>query len=533
MTGAHRQPGLRGRLTERQALDRLLEGARAGRSGVLVIRGEAGVGKTALLHHAAGQATGFRIVQVAGVESEMELPFAGLHQLCAPLLAHLTALPPPQQEALGVAFGLASGAAPDRFLVGLAALTLLAEVAEAQPLLCVVDDLQWLDEASAKVLGFVARRLLAEHVAIVFAVREPSEHTPLGGLQELRVQGLDHEHASALLATAVPGRLDEHVRERIIAETRGNPLALLELPRGMSAAELAGGFGRPGPVVVEDNFQRRMDGLPPDTRRLLQLAAADPVGEPLLVGRAAEHLGIDRDAATAAADAGLLEIGAQVRFRHPSVRSAAYRSATPEERHAVHAALADATDPRLDPDRRAWHRAQATTAPNEQVADELERSADRAMARGGIASAAAFLENAATLPPDPASRASRLLAAARAKRDAGALDAALALLFAIETGPVTAHQAAEIEELRGEIAFDQRRAGEAARLLISAARRFDSLDATRARTTHLKALSAAMWAGPSPLLEAARAARAAPPEELLDALTTFLAPDRAGAMAAA
>ena len=514
MAATQRPPAFRGRSSECQALDRLLADARGSRSGVLVIRGEAGIGKTALMRYAADRASGFRVAQIAGVESEMELPFAGLHQLCAPLLARLDALPGPQQEALRVALGVASGAAPDRFLVGLATLSLLAEVAEEQPLLCLVDDLQWLDGASGQVLGFVARRLLAEPVAIVFAVREPTDERGLSGLPELRLEGLDHEDARALLATVVPGRVDDRVRERIIAETRGNPLALVELPRGMSAAELAGGFGGPGRMTgssIEDAFQRlRLAPLPADTRRLVQLAAADPIGEPLLVWRAAAQLGVDADAAAAAVDAGLLEIGAQVRFRHPCMRSAAYRSASPEERHELHAALAGATDPQVDPDRRAWHLAQATPGPDEQVAEELERSADRALARGGIPAAAAFLETAAMLTPEPARRARRLLAAARAKRDAGALDAALELLVAVEAGPVSALEAAEVELLRGEIAFDQRRIGQAAQLLVSAARRLDSLDAGLARTTHLKALGAAMWAGPGGLSAAAEAARAAP-----------------------
>jgi hypothetical protein len=392
MAAQQRPPAFRGRSREREALDRLLEAARGGSSGVLVIRGEAGVGKTALMRYAADRASGFLVVQIAGVESEMELPFAGLHQLCVPLLGRLGALPQPQQDALRVALGLASGPPPDRFLVGLATLSLLAEVAEAQPLLCLVDDLQWLDGASAQVLGFVARRLLAEPVAIVFAVREPTEERQLTGLPALSLEGLDHEDASALLATVVAGRLDERVRERIIAETHGNPLALLELPRAMSAAELAGGFGRPGtltPAVLDAGFRRRLDALPADTRRLLGLAAADPVGEPLLVWRAAERLGIDPEAVGPAVDAGLFEIGAQVRFRHPLMRSAVYRSASREERHALHAALADAMEPQLDPGRRAWHRAQATPKPDEQVAEELERSAGRALARGGIAAAAA------------------------------------------------------------------------------------------------------------------------------------------------
>jgi DNA-binding CsgD family transcriptional regulator/tetratricopeptide (TPR) repeat protein len=525
---AQRPPPFRGRSNESELLDRLIGDARTGSSGVLVIRGEAGVGKTALMRHAAERATGFRVAQISGVESEGELPFAGLHQLCAPFLDRIEALPGPQQDAMRVALGLCSGAAPDRFLVGLAALTLLAAVADEQPLLCLVDDLQWLDDATANVLGFVARRLLAERIALVLGVREPSDEPPAAGLPELRLEGLGHEAARALLAEVVPGRLDERVAERIVAETHGNPLALLELPRGMSAAELAAGFGRPGPVTgaIEEHYRRRLDALPPHSRRLLQVAAADSVGEPLLVWRAAERLGIGRDAATPPADAGLFEIGALVRFAHPSVRSAAYRSAAPDDRRAVHAALAEATDPRLDPDRRAWHRAQATPAPDEEVAEELEHSAGRALARGGLAAAGAFLESAAMLTPEPDRRARRLLAAARAKRDAGALDAALELLTAAESGPVDALRAAEIQELRGDIAFDQRRIGEAARLLVGAARRFDALDAGQARTTHLKALGAATWAGSDGLLEAARAARDAPPgpdppraaDALLDAL---------------
>jgi DNA-binding CsgD family transcriptional regulator len=529
MAAEQRPPAFRGRSRERQALDRLLEAVRAGRTSVLVIRGEAGVGKTALMQYAAGEASGFRIAQLSGVESEMELPFAGLHQLCAPLLGHLEELPGPQQDALRVALGLASGDAPDRFLVALATLSLLAEVAEAQPLLCLIDDVQWLDGASRQVLGFVARRLLAEPIALVLGVREPSDERQSAGLPELRLEGLGHEDARALLATVVPGRLDERVRDRIIAETHGNPLALLELPRGMSAAELAGGFGGAGPVTLsglEDGFRRRLEQLPADTQRLLRLAAADPVGEPLLVWRAAERLGIDPRAATPAVDAGLFEVGAQLRFRHPSVRSAAYGSASPDERGALHAALADATDPQLDPDRRAWHRAQATPGPDEQVADELERSAGRALARGGIAAAAAFLDAAAMLSPDPARRARRLLAAARAKRDAGELDAALELLAAVEAGVVDALQAAQIEQLRGEIAFDQRRLGEATRLLVGAARRFEPLDVELARVTHLEALGAAMWAGGG-LVEAAEAARAAPsgpdPPTTVDVLLDALA----------
>jgi DNA-binding CsgD family transcriptional regulator/tetratricopeptide (TPR) repeat protein len=515
------QPVFRGRSSESELLTRLLDDARGGRSAVLVIRGEAGVGKTALMRHAIDGATGFRVAQVSGVESERELPFAGLHQLTAPFLDRIDALPAPQQDALRVALGLCPGAAPDRFRVGLAALTLLAEVAEDQPLLCLVDDMQWLDEATGQALGFLARRLLAEPIAIVFGIREPSDEREVVGLPELRLEGLGRDDARALLGESIPGRLDEHVADRIVAETGGNPLALLELPRGMSAAELAGGFAVAGPVGVgvsgsiEDGFRLRLDALPADTRRLLQLAAADAVGEPLLVWRAAERLGIDPDAATPAVDADLFEIGTRVRFRHPLVRSAAYRSASPAERHALHAALAEATDAEAHADRRAWHRARAAAGPDEDVAAELERSALRAQARGGLAAAAAFLESAATLTPDPADRVCRLLAAARAQRDAGALDEALDLLTAAEAGPTSALQAAEAEHLRGRVAFDRLRVGDAARGLVGAAKRLEPLDPATARATHLEALGAAIWAGhaagPGALTEAAEAARAAPP----------------------
>ena len=545
---AQRPPEFRGRSNESELLDRLLEDARGARSGVLVIRGEAGMGKTALMRHAAERAAGFRVAQVSGVESERELPFAGLHQLGAPFLDRIDALPAPQQAALRVALGLCPGAAPDRFLVGLAALTLLAEVAEEQPLLCLVDDFQWLDEATEQVLGFVARRLLAEPVAIVFGIREPSDEREVAGLPELRLEGLDHDEARALLAEVTPGRLDERVAERIVAETGGNPLALLELPRGMSAAELAGGFAVPGPVrlsgSIEDRFRLRLDALPADTRRLLQLAAADPVGDPLLVWRAAGQLGIHPEAATPAVDADLFEMGARVRFRHPLVRSAAYRSASPAERHALHAALAEATDGEIHPDRRAWHRAQAAAGPHEDVAAELERSAARAEARGGMAAAAAFLESAATLTPDPSVRVRRLLAAARAQRDAGALEAALELLTAANAGPMSALQAAEVEHLRGRVAFDQRRVGDAARRLVGAARRLEPLDPALARTTHLEAVGAAIWAGhlcsSIAMAEVAEAARAAPPapdppgaaDVVLDALATRLTEGYAAAVPA-
>jgi DNA-binding CsgD family transcriptional regulator len=515
---ARRSPVLLGRATEREALDGLLENVRGGQSAVLVIRGEAGVGKTALLHHCARQASGFRVARVAGVQSEMELPFAGLHQLCAPMLGGLRALPEPQQAALGVALGLSSGAAPDRFLVALAALSLLAEVAAERPLLCLVDDAQWLDAASGQVLGFVARRLLAESVAIVFAVREPTGERELVGLPELALGGLPDEDARALLATVIPGRLEKRVRDRLVAETRGNPLAILELPRALAATDLPVGFELEGahalPGRIEESFLRRLDSLPEEARMLLLIAAAEPVDDPLLVWRAAQQLGIGLSATTADATEGLLAIGERVRFRHPLVRSAVYRSATPQERRGVHLALAEATDPQVDPDRRAWHLAQASTAPDERVALELERSAARAQARGGLGAAAAFLGRAATLSPDPSRRAARLLAAAGANRDAGALDAGLRLLGAVDSEALDELGRARVEMLHGQIAFDQSRVEEAARHLAGAARRLEPVAAGLARKTHLEALGAAMWQGdgdgPSGMRAVAQAALRAP-----------------------
>jgi hypothetical protein len=375
---------LRGRRRECEVLDRLLEAVRAGESRVLVVRGEPGVGKSALLEYVVGRASGFRVARAAGVQSEMELAFAGLEQLCAPMLDHLERLQAPQQDALSTAFGLTAGAAPDRFLVGLAVLGLLSEVADEQPLLCVVDDAQWLDQTSAQALAFVARRLQAESVALVFAVRGPGEE--LSGLPGLPVHGLGDADARAVLGSVLPGPLDERVRDRIVAETRGNPLALLELPRGLAPEELAGGFGLPRPQAlsgrIEDSYTRRLALLQARTQRLLLLAAAEPLGDPLLLWRAADRLGIGVEAADAAEAEGLLELGTRVTFRHPLVRSAVYRAASPHQRREVHRALAEATDAAVDPDRRAWHRAHAASGPDEAVAAELERSAGRAQARG-------------------------------------------------------------------------------------------------------------------------------------------------------
>ena len=506
---------LLGRRTECEALERLLDDVRAGRSGALVIRGEPGVGKTALLQFALESGSDLRVARAVGVESEMELAYAALHQLCAPMLDRLEGLPAPQRDALRTVFGLTAGGAPDRFLVGLAALGLLSEVAEEQPLLCVVDDAQWLDRASAQALAFVARRLLAESVGLVFATREPSEE--FGRLPELVVGGLRDGDARKLLGSVLRGPLDERVRERIVAETRGNPLALLELPRGLTHAELAGGFGLPDAVPlsgrIEDSFRRRVEALPDESQRLLLVAAVEPVGEPLSVWRAAERLGIGVHAAAPAAAAGLLEFGAHIRFRHPLVRSAVYRAASAEERRTVHRALAQATDPKVDPDRHAWHRARAAPGADEDVAAELEQSAGRAQARGGLAAAAAFLERAAALTPDPARRVGRALAAARAKHQAGAPDAALSLLASAEAGPVDELQRARADLLRAQIAFAMSRGSDAPPLLLNAARRLEPLDARLARETYLDALIAAVsahrLASGGGALEVAEAARAA------------------------
>jgi DNA-binding CsgD family transcriptional regulator len=497
------------RLPERAALSGLLDAARAGRSGVLVMRGEPGVGKTALLEYAIGSAAGLRVARVAGVESEMELAFAALQQLCAPMLGQLEDLPDPQRDALGVAFGLNTGATPDRFLVGLAALSLLSEVAEQQPLLCVIDDAQWLDRASAQALAFVARRLLAEPVALVFAAREPVEE--FRGLPELAVGGLRDGDAHELLSSVIKGPMEERVRNRIVAETRGNPLALLELPHGIPGVFNVSGV----PGQIEDSFRRRLVVLPAATQRLMLVAAAEPAGEPALVWRAAERLGVGAEAVAPAADAGLLAIGSRVTFRHPLVRSAVYRAASPAERRVAHQALAGATDPQTDPDRLAWHRAQATLGPDEDVASELERSASRAQARGGLAAAAAFLERSAALTLDRARRAGRALAAAQAKYQAGASDATLGLVATAEAGPPDQLRRARTDLLRGQIAFASSRGSDAPPLLLKAARQFEPLDPRLARETYLDALAAAIFAGRLALgggmHEVAEAARAAPP----------------------
>ena len=512
------EPSLRGRGTECALLDDVIAAIRAGESRTMVLHGEAGVGKTALLNYTVESAAEMRLLRATGVETEMELAFASLHQLCAPLLESVERLPPPQRHALEIAFGLSEGPAPDRFLVGLALLTLLSEAAEERPVLCVVDDAQWLDEVSAKTLAFVARRLLAEPVGLLLAARVAAPD--FRGLPDLEVHGLRNGDARALLRSAVPFRLDDRVLDRIVAETRGNPLALLELPRGLTVTQLAGGFGlldAPRQALstrLEESFQRRLEGIPDHARLLLLVAAAEPVGDPLLVWRAAERLGIESATADADTD-GLLTIGESVRFRHPLVRSAVYRSAPVEQRRAVHLALAEATDQELDPDRRAWHLAAATPGPDEDVALELEQSAGRAQARGGVAATAAFLRRAVALTQDPARRAERLIAAAEASFLAGAFDAALELTATAETGVLDEFQCARLDILRGNVAFASGRVSDAPPLLLKAARRLEPLDVELARQTYLTAWGAAsvagQLAGEGVLLEISRAVQALPP----------------------
>ncbi len=505
-----------GRDAERDTLDRLVVAVRSGESRALVVSGEAGVGKTALLDYLAEQASGCRVVRIAGVQSEMELAFAALQQLCSSLLGNLTRLPVPQRDALRIAFGIGSGPVPDRFLVGLAVLNLLSDAAEPQPLICVVDDEQWLDRASAQVLGFVARRLAAESVGMVFGALVPSSE--IEGLPHLTVQGLPEADARALLDSALTGPLDARVRDQILAETHGNPLALLELPRGLTSQELAGGFGLPNLMRlsggIKETFRRRVESLPDQTRSLLLIAAAEPVGDPALVWRAAAGLGIGAEAAAPAVEANLIEFDTRVRFRHPLVRSAVYGSASPQERQVVHAALAEVTDPQLDPDRRAWQRAHAAAGPDEAVATELERSAGRAQARGGLAAAAAFLERATMLTLDPVRRTERALAAASAKIKAGAFGTARDLLSVAEAGPLSDFQQARIELMGAELALANW-GSEAPPLLLKAARRLEPIDPELSRATYLQALKAGYFAGRLALgggvLEVARAAAAAPP----------------------
>lgn len=535
---------LRGRQSECEELERLVRDALAGRSRAIVLRGSAGVGKTALLGFLSDRVPGWHVATALGVEAEMELAYSGLHQLCAPMLDRLDKLPVPQREALATVFGISAGSAPDRFLVGLATLTLLAEVADQQPVACIVDDAQWLDHESARILEFVSRRVFAERIAIVCAARTEGGYDVLAGLPELHIGGLGEADARALLLESVPGPLDPVLRDQIVAESHGNPLALLELPRTWSTTDLAGGFGFPDSQHVtgriERSYLRRILQLPPDTRLLILAAAAEPLGDPVLLQRAAEMLDVDIASSDPAVEAGLIQLRSRVEFAHPLVRSAAYRAAAADDRRRVHRALARATDADKDPDRHAWHRARATSGPDEDVALELEQSAGRAQARGGLAAAAAFLQESVALTRDPARRSDRALAAANASLHAGAFESALRLLAAAEASGLDESQRAKTDLLRGQIALVSSAGREAPRLLLAAAKRFEPLDASLARETYLDAWGAAMFAGPlahGALLDVSRAAEAAPkpahgpapPDLLLDGLAALVTKGRAAA----
>ncbi|MFD7731034.1 ATP-binding protein [Kitasatospora phosalacinea] len=489
-----------GRERESEVLAGLLREVRDGRSRVLVLRGEAGVGKSALLDRLAEQAARMQVVRAAGVEAESEFAYSALQRLCAPLLPQLDRLPEVQQDALRVAFGLSAGKAPEMLLVGIAVLGLFAEAAAASPLVCLVDDAQWLDLMSLRILAFVGRRLDAESVALVFTERSTGGGAEeFAGLPELPLRGLADADARALLDAVLPGPVDARVRDRIVAETGGNPLALLELPRGLSHVELAFGFGGPGtgPLAtrLEDGFRRRVDALPEDTRALLLVAAVEPVGDGPLLWHALRLLGIGLEAVAPAEAADLITLGATVRFRHPLVRSAVWRGADAADLRAAHRALAEATDAERDPDRRAWHRAHAAVGPDEDVAAALERSADRALARGGRAAAARFLERAAALTPAPGERARRALAAAGAHLAAGAVARVPDLVAAAELGPLDRRQQADAHRLRAKAAATTDQGLGAVQPLLDAAARLRDLDPAAARETCLAAFGAALWAG--------------------------------------
>jgi DNA-binding CsgD family transcriptional regulator len=511
------------RAAETAALEAVLAEVRDGLSGVLVLRGEAGIGKTALLEWGAGQAQDMHLARVGGIQAEMGMAFAGLHQLLVPFLDGLDGLPAPQRQALGSAFGLVAAPPASRFLVGLAALTLLTDAAAARPVLCLIDDAQWLDLVSVEVLGFIARRLYADRVGMVFTVREGEDKaTALAGLPELMLAGLPAKAAGELLATFADARVDGRVSAQVVAEVAGNPLALVELAGELTRAELSGAVPLIWPLRLggrlEELYLSRVRALRDNSQKLLLVAAADPSGDPALVAKAATQLGTSLEVGETAEIRRLVSWQPRVRFRHPLIRSAAYYAAPPGERRRAHAALAAATDPTADPDRRAWHLAEAALGPDEDIAAELERSASRAQARGGLAAAAAFLERSMLLTADPARHTERVLAAAQASMQAGAYDKALELLETAKaggSGPLDEFQRARVDLLRGHIAYASNLGSDAPPLLLKAARRLEPLNLDLARETYLTAWSAASLAGhlagPGNLTEVSRAARALPP----------------------
>jgi DNA-binding CsgD family transcriptional regulator len=496
--GAAAASSLRGRRQELAVLASLVARARSGRSGTLIVSGEAGVGKTALVDQAVERAgPGVRVLRMVAAESEVELAYAGMQQLCNHMMDRVTLLPAPQRDALEAALGLCDAVAPSPFLVGLAILGLLTDASDDGPLLCIIDDAHWLDEASAQAIAFVARRLDAEGVALILVMRVVDHD--FSDRPQLIVGGLGDDDAREILRHAVPGAIDRRVRDQLIAEARGNPLALQELPRGLSPAEIAGGFALARSVPLERRIEHslvaQLEPLPESARQLLLLAAADPTGDPALLWRASAVLKLATGTLDVVEQTGMLVLRARVEFRHPLARSAIYRSSAPQDRRLVHAALAEATSAERDPDRRAWHRASATVRPDEEIAADLERSATRARARGGAAATAAFLERSAELTPDPVRRARRLIAAAEAKHDAGAPERALRLLDTTRDHALTLLQEALVERLRARASYAVRRDRDAPSTLLAAAQRLAPLDPPLARDTYLEALAAALYAG--------------------------------------
>lgn len=514
MVGDVRRGTLVGRRAEQQKLSALVDRVRSGGSAVLVLRGEAGIGKTALLSDVRDRAADLRVIAVSGAESEMELAYAGVQQLCAPLLGSLDRLPDPQENALRVALGLRDGATPDRLLVSLAVLSLLADAGAERPTICLVDDAQWVDRASLQALAFAGRRLSADPVAMIFAARDLQADQELAALPQMHLDGLADADARALLAAKMPARLDDIVRDNILAEADGNPLALLELNRALPGARMAGGYGLTAAkslaARIEQTYGQRLRELPSQTRMLLLLAAVEPTGEPSWLWAAAARLGIGVDAGVPAEQSGLVSVDTRLRFRHPLVRSAIYRDAVPSERRQAHAALAKVISGPFADEHRAWHHAHASDAPSEAVAVELVQSAERARRRGGSAAAAAFLAYAVELTPDPLRRAERALAAALSKLDAGDPEAAARLLEAV-AGADDELLGVRADLVRAKIAFATNRGSDAPPLLLSAAERLHDLEPALARETYLEALMAAAIVGEfSTAVAVAEAARNAP-----------------------
>ena len=516
------------RAAECEVLDRLLDGAHTGSSGVLLLRGEPGIGKTSLLDYAIEAASDMRVLNVGGVQAEFDLPFAALQLLLTPISDRIEELPKPQRHALDAAVGRGAGAPSDRFLVGLAVLTLLSNAADEKPLVCAVDDVEWLDDASAEVLAFVARRLESEPLVLLLTCGDPAG----GGLRfnklpELEVNGLSEADSRELLSRAAGSGLGDEVRDRLVGELEGNPLALLELARELTAAQLSGSSPLPDALPLsarlEETLLRGVRALPSETQSLLLLVAAERSGEPDLLWRAADQLGISQSALGPAES--VLRTGTQIAFRHGLVRAAVYASATEGLRRDAHLALAGAMDPVLDRHRAAWHSARASVGADESIAAELQASAETAMDRGGYPAAGAFLELSAQHTPKASRRATRRLDAVQAQLSAGALDKASTLLTQASADELNELQRAHARRLRASLAFARGENGHTWKLLLEAARELEPYDVWEARATYLQALTLTMFAGrlaSHDVAETARAARAAPPVPASEATPTDL-----------